>query len=180
MSTPEARQRARDRAADAISIPAGPGRRGGPSQESTPRQSLRKEPMPDLVKCEYCPRSIKPGAAMEAHVRASHPHMVGDQTSPPPSPPTNGVRWEDPPETARDRGGRIIERLRPLFPELRRNPGRWARVLDYPRKQSAWSTRTVLLKSKSWPKDIELRAHRTEGDAGALFARYVPANVEEG
>lgn len=86
-------------------------------------------------------------------------------------PPTDdlGIVWEDPP------GGRsIVEEMRPIVVELRRNPGRWARVREFVKPNAASSASTQL--RKEYP-DIKWTP-RKDGLGSILWARFVEPSGE--
>lgn len=131
--------------------------------------------MPEFEKCAHCPRQIKPGAAMAAHVRASHPHAVGTQ-SPPPSPePRDQLRWEDPPPERKGRGFAIHAAYAAAVVELKRSPGRWARIRSFKTATGAGGSMARL--KRDFP-DIEFVGRRVEDGEilSAIWARFVEAD----
>lgn len=141
-----------------------------------------KEPeVPEPVICPICHRSCAAAAGLASHMRAMHRDEWRRQLEaeaaqpsatrpsvPPPSPSSNGVRWEDPPVPTNGRNAthRIVEAV---VPELKRNEGRWARLLDFKGPTSASGHATGL--KKAFP-DIEIIGRKV-GSGSAIFARYV-------
>ncbi len=74
------------------------------------------------------------------------------------------LRWEDPPAHALS----LSVRLAPHLPELREHPGRWARLIDYPRRSSASMAATRL--AEQLP-DFEWRGVTLRDGGSALWGR---------
>lgn len=138
--------------------------------------------MSDQLICPLCHRTIANNAGMTAHMRAMHceewrreqeaaaSRVAGgvrvQPATPPPSPDGNDIRWEDPP----GRGGtNPADRLRPFVPDLKRNPGKWARCIEYKGPTSAGSYAGKL--KKAFP-DLQIVGRRVDSGS-AVFARYV-------
>lgn len=131
------------------------------------------------VECMHCGRTIGNLAGLSAHMRSMHPDKVGNPTNatapaaheaPPES---NGLVWEDPPPPRTGKHSRVIASLTPLIIELKRNPGKWARLLTLPAKSSANSTMSRFKKTGVF-SDIEFTA-RVHGTGSALYGRYIEA-----
>jgi len=78
--------------------------------------------------------------------------------------------WEDPPP--RGVGGRNVALVADLIPELRRNPGRWARLCIFQTDKGANSAKTSLAKVTQF-SDIEFAARSNPADkTSTLYGRY--------
>lgn len=119
--------------------------------------------------CPECGRGCGSKAGLMAHMRAMHPDTVpasnGDTT---PTPAADGIVWDDPP--VKGRRTSTLVRVAPQVPQLRRHPGRWARLVDLKAKSSASSALPKL--RKEFP-DIEFRAARFGEVGSAVWGRYV-------
>lgn len=135
------------------------------------------------VPCPHCERSCGGPAGLAAHIRSMHPEVIREREKQlerdlhEALPETgggaasNGIVWEDPPCS---RSG-VVEIIVALVPELRRNPGRWARLHVWPNKTGA-NTNQSKLRRDERVVDIEFVA-RSDAKAGssALYGRYVEA-----
>lgn len=138
------------------------------------------------VICPVCHRTCGSGTGLSSHMRSMHreewrrqqeqqiepatPFRGARPAVPPPSPPSsNGIRWEEPPTRRAGTGGRLIDTLTPVVVELRRNPGKWARIREFGAKGSASASRKPI--AAAFP-DLELRAAATS-TGSAIWARYV-------
>lgn len=85
----------------------------------------------------------------------------------------SGMVWENPPE--RKRGRVESGRWRTTAGELRKHPGRWAKIAQYPSSHSAYSladrVRHGRLKSFEPGGAFEARAAAEPG-GGSVWARY--------
>ena len=92
---------------------------------------------------------------------------------PPPATPTvNGLVWEDPPP--RGRANSTLATIITLIPELRRNPGKWARLYTWSNASGANSAQGKLRKNED-VSDIEFVARSTKTSTKAtstLYGRY--------
>ena len=110
-----------------------------------------------------------------------HPDKIGNQPPtrgalavvPEAPPESNGIVWEDPPGARTGRNG-IDTIIAPLVIELRRNPGKWARLKTFDRKQGASSAKNGLGKRGTYP-DIEFVGRSLPDGTSALYGRYVGA-----
>lgn len=116
------------------------------------------------VVCKQCdpPRQISSPQGLASHIRSMHPAAL---SAPPPS---NGVRWEDPPPPQSGPRAAMAELARVVV-ELKRHPGRWARVRDFKSRSGAGSTRQRVRKEHP---DCEWQA-RAMPEGSALFGRFV-------
>jgi hypothetical protein len=143
-------------------------------------------PEAQSVICDICHRTCGSGPGLASHVRSMHPvdwriqqeakatpsrgarPLVPVPSVPPPSPAAaNGIVWEEPPK--RGRRARLVDELTPIVVELRRNPGRWARLREFGAKGSASASRKPI--GVAFP-DLELRSAST-ANGSAIWARYV-------
>lgn len=119
------------------------------------------------VECPHCDRLCGGPQGLAAHIRSMHPAALAAHEAPPAAPAT-GLVWEDPPVA---NGRTPVEKLiEPLIPELRRNPGKWARLRDFPIKSSAASAKGRLAKMPHLA-DIQFAARITP-TGSALYGRY--------
>ena len=87
---------------------------------------------------------------------------------PPPVASSNGLVWEDPPSARRS--SQFAEIL-DLIPQLRRNPGKWARLYTWRNKSGANGVQTRLRKMPELA-DCEFVARTVDGTKSALYGRY--------
>ncbi len=86
------------------------------------------------------------------------------------------IKWEEPPPASKGRGS---TKWKSILAELRRNPGRWALVLD-----DASPSMTTFIKQgrvgDAKPGEFEARS-RCEGGQrrGAIYARYVGVDAAD-
>lgn len=84
-----------------------------------------------------------------------------------------GFRWEDPPEK---RQGRVSLPWPVWARLLRRRPGRWARLHDFPGKSSAYTVARRFRRGDYAPRfsdeEFELRPVATD-TGSALFGRFI-------
>jgi len=137
------------------------------------------------VPCPHCDKTCAGPAGLASHIRSLHPEVVREREQQlerdlsreaPPEPATpasNGIVWEDPPS----KGGRskIVDDIIKLIPELRRNPGQWARLHTWTNTSGANGAQTALKKREDL-SDIEFVARSSTKDkASSLYGRYVEA-----
>lgn len=70
-------------------------------------------------------------------------------------------------------GPRLFGELAPVVAELKRNPGRWARLRWYKAPSSA--SGQVAMVRKLFP-DLEIVGRKLAAGGSAIFARYVEAD----
>lgn len=96
---------------------------------------------------------------------------------PPAAPPQHGLVWEDPPP--RGGGNTQVFVIVALVPELRRNPGKWARLYTWKNLTGANSMQTKL---RALPElsDCEFigRSNKAAGTS-ALYGRYLERDGDE-
>lgn len=137
--------------------------------------------MATTVICKFCDRRCGNSAGLAAHVKSMHPDEWAAEVAaaeardhgeaPPVTPVSNGLVWEEPPPKRRDSAYTAIVAL---VPELRRNPGRWARLYTWSTSSGANSAQAKLRKDENLT-DIEFVARSTKSDArstSALYGRY--------
>jgi hypothetical protein len=112
------------------------------------------------VACKACKATLASPGALVDHVKLNHPDALA---------PPVAMRWEDPPPKMHGAVSKLIDELRPTILELKRNPGRWARIREYERPSSGYTTTGHL--KKMFP-DVEFQAHKV-GDVVRIWARYV-------
>lgn len=96
------------------------------------------------VTCPHCNRTCAGPQGLASHIRSMHPDVAraagatagatGAPPDAPGAPPAHGLVWEEPPSPRRS--SQYTEVLA-LIPELRRNPGRWARLYTWSNKTGA-------------------------------------------
>lgn len=144
----------------------------------------------EVLQCPYCERTCAGGTGLSAHIRSMHPkekmpvkeELKSVGTRPTfdenlrTTPPIIGkpvimeskteLVWEDPPQ----RGSQGLgKELRPVMIELKRHPGKWARVRVFKHKSSANSAKNTL--KKSHPDFEYVSAQHSTGSA--LWMRFV-------
>jgi hypothetical protein len=112
------------------------------------------------VMCKQCspPRSFPDPEALASHIRGEHK--------------PDGLEWEDPPPKYLGKAAQAVLAAVALFPQLRRNPGRWARICEFKTQSTAFGQVKKLRESHP---DIQFEARGRE-TGSAIWARY----VEEG
>lgn len=139
------------------------------------------------VICPVCQRTCGSGTGLSSHMRSMHraewereneaameratPSRGARPAVPPPlpPPPANGIRWEEPPASRVGKTAKVLAEVRALVIELKRNPGKWARIKDYASASGAGSIRTKLV--AAFP-DVEFVARKLD-DGSAIWARFV-------
>lgn len=140
----------------------------------------------ESVECPYCARRCGSGPGLASHIRSMHPEharaadpLPARPAVPPPARPADqtpprsdddGLVWEEPPAYRKSFG----DIFGPKVVALKRRPGEWARVHEYPKPSSAQGSTAKL--RKLFP-DIQWRAAK-HGSGSAIWARYV--EPEEG
>lgn len=144
----------------------------------------------ESVICPHCRRTCGSGPGLASHVRSMHPTewrreqearatpsrgarpLASVPSVPPPSPSSNGngsIVWEEPPPMRRARA-RIFElELTPLIVELKRHPGDWGRIKEYPNSKAASAGASAA--RKLFP-DVEFVARGLKAGS-AIWARFV-------
>lgn len=138
----------------------------------------QEDPMATAVDCPHCPVQCAGPAGLASHVRSMHPEhaRAGGREAPPGSPVTpasNGLVWEDPP-APRSQASSAIQAILLAAPQLRRNPGRWAKLRSFKSSSGASSSKNGASK-RAELVDIELVARKMPGGS-ALFGRYIEAD----
>jgi hypothetical protein len=81
--------------------------------------------------------------------------------------PEIALEWEEPPK--RDRKRSTVAKLQPLVLELKRNPGKWARLIRY---KSPISASTCAQNFRKHYPDIEFTARRHDNGSD-LYGRFM-------
>lgn len=102
---------------------------------------------------------------------ASEPVLSHVERAPGKYKPLVDFVWEDP-----NIGNATHGEVAKLLPELRRNPGKWARLLIY---KSATGAGTSATKLKERFTDIEFTTRRLPESGSAVYARFVEAEDDE-
>lgn len=110
--------------------------------------------------CKHCGRGCAGPQGLASHLRSMHPETLPGWIA-----PKSELVWEDPPARGRPL---LADEVRSDVEELRRNPGRWAKVRTYPAPSSAAACRPCLI--AAYP-DIEWRASRTADGGSAIYGR---------
>lgn len=127
------------------------------------------------VICKHCDRQIGSPAGLTAHIKSMHPGVRAPLSPehrgslPPPSPSSGEMAWEDPPPKYLGKAAQAVLAAVALFPQLRRNPGRWARICEFKTQSTAFGQVKKLRESHP---DIEFEARGRE-TGSAIWARYV-------
>lgn len=124
------------------------------------------------IRCQHCDKMCGGPQGLSAHVRSMHPEVLRDREAPPepatPAARPGGLVWEEPPP--RGRTATVVPAILALVPELRANPGRWARLYTFKGATSAGGLKKKLI-DRDDVADIEFSANKT-GTGSALFGRY--------
>lgn len=132
------------------------------------------------LRCKFCDRLCGNPQGLAAHVRSMHPAEFEAEVAAaragheaPPAPPTaNGLVWEDPPPK-RQRGAEVYDEILAFLPQLRRNPGRWARLYTWKNPSAASPVKQRLETNHAEAvADIEFVARRTGKELSALYGRF--------
>ena len=94
-------------------------------------------------------------------------HGLAPMPTAPTAPPKNGIVWEEPPP--RGRRSSIANEIAAPVPQLRENPGKWARLYTWTGKSSAGGMRKALA-ARADLVDIEWSAN-VVGKGSALYGR---------
>lgn len=123
-----------------------------------------------VIRCKHCTRSFSTPARYQNHLRLAHhdgdevdddeagPHLTAVDDRP-------QIRWEDPPFGRPDITSPLVDAI---ADELMANPGRWARVKDYPSKAGANSARMRVKQKRPY---LEFRACSLPDGGSALYVR---------
>lgn len=126
-------------------------------------------PAPTACKCTNCPGTDTTGETERLRKRIGTAPVVDS-----PAPAKGGVVvWEDPPMDRAGPRARVFSQE--VEDELRKHPGKWARVKTFEKPSSATSAAARYRKGESphlKKGDWELVARRVDGGS-ALWARYV-------